>query len=128
MIPIWWFSEGARVTSVPINYSLPTILWYATNGIVHFLQNWTAFTVLVQVTPVTYSIASLIKRIVVIIFTLIWFGDPIAITQGFGITLACYGLYLYQSAMNLDSVDNTIGLQTPPTYDARARHHGHKIS
>jgi multidrug transporter EmrE-like cation transporter len=68
------------------------------NGCSHFCQNVFAFSILSLVSPVTYSIASLIKRIVVIVVSLVWFGQAVSGMQAVGIILTFGGLWMYQRA------------------------------
>ncbi|TGZ78044.1 TPT-domain-containing protein [Ascodesmis nigricans] len=68
------------------------------NGTVHFMQNVLAFLLLAMVSPVTYSIASLVKRIFVIVMAIVWFGSPTTVGQAVGILLTFLGLYLYDRA------------------------------
>jgi solute carrier family 35 protein E1 len=65
------------------------------NGTFHFGQSLVAFVLLGMVSPVTYSVASLIKRVAVIMFAIVWFGSPMTRVQGFGFILTFLGLYLY---------------------------------
>ncbi|KAJ3223746.1 suppressor of loss of ypt1 [Chytriomyces hyalinus] len=71
------------------------------NGITHFAQAAFSFTVLAQVSsPVTFSIASLFKRIVVIVASLVYFGEArgVGFVQGVGLVLTFLGLYMYDQA------------------------------
>ncbi|PWN20764.1 TPT-domain-containing protein [Microstroma glucosiphilum] len=68
------------------------------NGIVHFSQNLLAFSVLGLTSPVTYSIASLFKRVFVICFAILWFGQTVTRLQWAGIVLTFIGLYLYNDS------------------------------
>ncbi|TFY53744.1 hypothetical protein EVJ58_g9279 [Rhodofomes roseus] len=68
------------------------------NGTVHFAQNIIAFILLAQTSPVTYSIASLIKRVAVICIAIVWFAQPVHALQAAGIALTFGGLYLYNQA------------------------------
>ncbi|CAO1632016.1 unnamed protein product [Parajaminaea phylloscopi] len=68
------------------------------NGVVHFTQNLLAFSVLGLTSPVTYSIASLFKRVFVICFAIIWFGQTVTKTQWVGICLTFVGLWLYNDS------------------------------
>lgn len=54
-----------------------------------------AFQVLGVVSPVTYSVASLIKRIAVVTVSILWFGQKVSAMQQFGIVLTFGGLYIY---------------------------------
>lgn len=74
------------------------------NGVVHFAQNFLAFSVLALVSPVTYSIASLFKRVFVICFAIIWFGQSVSLLQWIGILLTFVGLYLYNDSKAAKSV------------------------
>ncbi|KAH7058953.1 triose-phosphate transporter family-domain-containing protein [Macrophomina phaseolina] len=106
--PIWFFSEGIDIlgdflydASIDLNVkpgSLdhgPLVLEYIFNGTFHFGQNLVAFVLLSMVSPVTYSVASLIKRVFVIVFAIIWFGKPVTQVQAVGFALTFLGLYLY---------------------------------
>lgn len=108
--PVWLFSEGFSLFGdflfsrgqyfglVADSTKLSTnrlVLFLFFNGITHFLQNILAFQVLGMVTPVTYSVASLIKRIVVISVAIVWFGQHVSGVQKWGILLTFLGLYLY---------------------------------
>lgn len=68
------------------------------NGVVHFSQGLLAFSVLGLTSPVTYSIASLFKRVFVICFAILWFGQTVTPTQWMGIVLTFIGLYLYNDS------------------------------
>lgn len=107
-LPIWLWSEGFGIisdllhdASIDLNKSHDTfdhgrlLLEYVFNGTFHFAQSLVAFTLLSMVSPVTYSVASLIKRVFVICFAIIWFGNQISSIQGVGIAMTFLGLYLY---------------------------------
>ena len=65
------------------------------NGFFHFAQNMLAFVLLSRVSPVTYSVASLIKRVFVISVAIVWFRSPTTWVQAIGIGLTFTGLYFY---------------------------------
>jgi multidrug transporter EmrE-like cation transporter len=90
--------EGA---SVSILYICALI---TANGVVQFFQNFLAFSVLMLVSPVTYSIASLFKRVFVICFAIVWFGQSVSGLQWFGIILTFVGLYLYNDSKATKSI------------------------
>ncbi|KAH8832936.1 TPT-domain-containing protein [Flagelloscypha sp. PMI_526] len=72
--------------------------YFFMNGTVHFGQNIIAFIILSSTSPVTYSIASLIKRVVVILIAIAWFNQSVHPVQGFGIVLTFAGLWMYNNA------------------------------
>jgi solute carrier family 35 protein E1 len=114
--PIWFYSEGfellstyAREGRVPLVVQigkhgeeplsgLGLIGEFMFNGTVHFGQNIIAFVLLSLVSPVTYSVASLVKRIFVIVMAIVWFGNKTTPVQAVGIGLTYvsppYFLYL----------------------------------
>ena len=107
MIPIWVFSDLPAFLSQTTHVSHPShghssphgVLYnFFLNGVVHFAQNIIAFVVLSMTSPVTYSIASLIKRVVVICVAIVWFSQSIQIVQGFGICMTFFGLWMYNNA------------------------------
>jgi solute carrier family 35, member E1 len=57
-----------------------------------------AFTILSVVSPVTYSVANTLKRVFVIVLSIIWFGNSVTFANGLGIVLALSGIYLYNRA------------------------------
>lgn len=78
--------------------TLWTLVLITSNGLVHFLQNLLAFQVLTHVSPVTYSIANLFKRVFVILLAIVWFGQHVTPVQWVGIALTFLGLYLYNDS------------------------------
>lgn len=107
-LPLWFVSEGWHIimdfladASLELSARPDALdhgrlaLEFIFNGCFHFGQNIVAFVLLGLVSPVTYSVASLIKRVFVIVFAIIWFRNPMTRIQGFGIALTALGLYLY---------------------------------
>ena len=105
--PIWLWTDALPLYSAPLsltphsNPSIPTAtplylpLEFFFNGIFHFAQNLLAFILLSLVSPVTYSVASLIKRVFVIVIAIVWFGNSTTSLQAVGIAFTFLGLYLY---------------------------------
>lgn len=97
-LPIWLCSDGLRMFNSGINVqgsSAYLLTLFTLNGFSHFSQNLLAFVVLGSISTVSYSIASLFKRIVVITVAIVWFGQHVSKTQGWGIIITFFGLYLY---------------------------------
>ncbi|KAI9703923.1 MAG: suppressor of loss of ypt1 [Bogoriella megaspora] len=106
--PIWLWTEGFTIAADFIDDASVQLsdrpgrldhgrlaLEFLFNGTFHFLQSLVAFILLGMVSPVTYSVASLIKRVAVICFAIVWFGNKFSNIQAFGIGLTFVGLYLY---------------------------------
>ncbi|KAI9199696.1 triose-phosphate transporter family-domain-containing protein [Polychytrium aggregatum] len=103
MSPIWLYSDGALLlqSTVPLGKETSAqdlLFMFVLNGFFHFLQTLFAFLLLAQVSPVTYSVASLFKRVAVISVSIVYFGDKVTFFQTVGIGLTFYGLWLYDRA------------------------------
>ncbi|ORY18021.1 triose-phosphate transporter family-domain-containing protein [Clohesyomyces aquaticus] len=116
--PIWLWSEGFTLlhdflqdASISLSNRPGSLdhgrlaLEFLFNGTFHFGQNIVAFVLLSMVSPVTYSVASLIKRVFVIVFAIFWFGNPITQIQAFGVALTFLGLYLYDRTSDAAKAD-----------------------
>lgn len=116
--PIWFWSEGITLlgdflhdgsldlSSRPEAFDHGRLaLEFVFNGTFHFGQNIIAFVLLSMVSPVTYSVASLIKRVFVVVIAIIWFQNPTTKIQGLGIALTFFGLYLYDRTKGSNKAD-----------------------
>ncbi|KAK7056320.1 hypothetical protein VNI00_002873 [Paramarasmius palmivorus] len=107
MIPLWvyydlpvFLSGNTTVAHPSHGHNTPhsVTYYFFMNGTVHFGQNIIAFIILSSTSPVTYSIASLIKRVAVICIAIVWFNQTVHPIQAFGIFLTFAGLYMYNTA------------------------------
>ncbi|KAL9120331.1 MAG: hypothetical protein Q9187_003110 [Circinaria calcarea] len=117
-VPLWLWTEGfpilrdlfadgaVELTNKPsaLDHGRLT-LEFVFNGIFHFGQNIIAFVLLSMVSPVTYSVASLIKRVFVIFVAIVWFGSRTTPVQAAGIALTFIGLYLYDRTSDAAKAD-----------------------
>ena len=97
MVPVWIYSDLPRLL-VPQPAGPSVALYFFINGTVHFAQNLLAFAILSSTSPVTYSIASLVKRIAVICLAIFWFKQAVHPVQAVGIGLTGVGLWMYNNA------------------------------
>ncbi|KAK2047353.1 triose-phosphate transporter [Colletotrichum somersetense] len=117
-VPIWLWSEGIGIIgdvlhdgAIDLNNKAGSFdhgrltIEFIFNGTFHFGQNILAFVLLSLVSPVTYSVASLIKRVFVIVIAIIWFRNPTTPLQGVGILMTFLGLYLYDRTHDRDKAD-----------------------
>lgn len=124
--PIWLWSEGWTIlldifsdASIELSGKSGSFdhgrlaLEYLFNGTFHFTQSLSAFVLLSMVSPVTYSVASLVKRVFVIVFSIIWFGNRVTKIQGYGIALTFLGLYLYDRTSDASRADRRARLAQP---------------
>jgi len=123
--PLWIWSEGLSLFSDFLHdgaLNLPKggkdalgpgrlALEFIFNGTFHFGQNIMAFVLLSIVSPVTYSVASLIKRIFVIVVAIVWFGNRTSNIQAIGIALTFLGLYLYDRTNDASKADRRAQFQ-----------------
>lgn len=116
--PIWLFSEGWSLAQDYLQDASITLrekpgsldhgalaAEFCFNGTFHFAQSLVAFVLLGLTSPVTYSVASLMKRVAVIIFAIVWFGNPMTYIQGAGFALTFLGLYLYDRTSETEKAD-----------------------
>ncbi|KAI0137151.1 triose-phosphate transporter [Xylariales sp. AK1849] len=117
-VPIWFWSEGIGLLrdflsdgSLDLTGKANSMdhgrlfLEFVFNGTFHFGQNILAFVLLSMVSPVTYSVASLIKRVFVIVVAIIWFRNTTSRIQAVGIALTFLGLYLYDRTSESNKAD-----------------------
>ncbi|KAF2800474.1 ER to Golgi transport protein-like protein [Melanomma pulvis-pyrius CBS 109.77] len=117
-VPLWLWYEGftllgdfLRDASIDLSNRPGSydhgrlVLEFFFNGTFHFGQNIVAFVLLSMISPVTYSVASLIKRVFVIVFAIIWFGKPMTKVQAGGFFLTFVGLYLYDRTSDAAKAD-----------------------
>lgn len=98
-LPFYLISEYKNLNS-EFNLSISNIDNNITNliliyGFSHFIQSLMAFQILGMVSPVNYSIANILKRIIIISCSIIIEGITLNIQQWFGLTLTFVGLYCY---------------------------------
>ncbi|XP_061389375.1 solute carrier family 35 member E1 homolog [Musca vetustissima] len=99
-LPIWLYMDSFKVIQHPaitnLDYRVIALLF--ADGVLNWLQNIIAFSVLSLVTPLTYAVASASKRIFVIAVSLIILGNPVTWVNCFGMGLAIVGVLCYNRA------------------------------
>lgn len=116
--PVWLYTEGFSILqdywkdgTVTLNMRKsaldhgPLVGEFVLNGLFHFAQNIMAFILLSMMSPVSYSVASLIKRVWVIVIAVLWFKSSTTRIQLVGIALTCFGLYLYDRTSSEDPAE-----------------------
>ncbi|GMG15515.1 hypothetical protein B5S30_g3551 [[Candida] boidinii] len=94
-LPVYIISEltNSEFSLSLLNYDLCSLL--ALNGVSHFFQSLIAFQILGMISPINYSIANILKRIVVISCSIILEGTKLNSYQWLGLVLTFVGLYCY---------------------------------
>lgn len=100
-LPVWLVVDLQNVMQHPTlvsgeDYRVLALLFL--DGVLNWLQNIVAFSVLSLVTPLTYAVASASKRIFVIAVSLFMLGNPVTGTNIFGMALAIFGVLFYNKA------------------------------
>lgn len=68
------------------------------SGLTYYLYNEVAFLALGKVNPVTHAVGNTIKRVVIIIASVVAFNTPISLLGGVGSAIAIFGTLLYSLA------------------------------
>ncbi|CRK89762.1 CLUMA_CG003440, isoform A [Clunio marinus] len=113
-LPVWIFSDMFSVLKHPsiinLDYRVISLLFF--DGVLNWLQNILAFSVLSLVTPLTYAVASASKRIFVIGISLFILGNPVTWMNILGMVMACCGVLCYNRAKYFARLQKV----TLPTY------------
>ncbi|KAG0680122.1 hypothetical protein C6P40_001755 [Pichia californica] len=88
-------TPAVQTTSIPY-YSLIPWSLLILNGISYFVQSLLAFHILGMLPTVTYSIANMMKRIIVITISILVRGHPPTLLEGLGLFHVSCGLYIYE--------------------------------
>ena len=67
-------------------------------GLSHYTYNECAFLALSSIHPVTHAVANTIKRIAVIVVSVLYFSNPLTPTGALGSAIAIVGVLLYSLA------------------------------
>lgn len=94
-LPIYLISEYSNSSYSIMELNWTTFKLLSLHGSSHFCQAMIAFHILGLISPVNYSIANILKRIVVIAMAIVWEGQSVNQFQGIGLLLTLIGLYSY---------------------------------
>ena len=101
--PIWCLTEGLSPIVFSKESQPKTLTLLVGAGFFYFAQSWVALKVLAKLDgALSHTIASTFKRVVLIVFSAIWFGNPVSPLNALGICFAMGGLayYNYTKHMN----------------------------
>lgn len=100
--PVWAIFDMWRIyqhENIEQGTDLTMIAGYLfLDGLLNWLQNVIAFSILHLVSPLTYAVANASKRIAVISFSLFMLRNPVTSTNVFGMFLAIFGVLYYNKA------------------------------
>lgn len=107
-LPVWLLIDAPVIPS-ELNTEVLTLL--VIDGALHWLQNLLAFTLLKLVTPLTYAVANVTKRIAVITVSLLLLKNPVTWTNMGGMMMAILGVFCYNRAKYRENLE----MKTLPT-------------
>ena len=88
------------------------------SGIFYHLYNQVSYQALTNITPVTFSVGNALKRVAVIVASVLYFRNPVSPLNAAGSALALLGAYLYTKAS--ESSGKTLS-RSKSAYNARFR-------
>lgn len=74
-------------------------IWVIVSGIFYHLYNQTSYQALDEISPLTFSVGNTMKRIVVIVATVLVFRNPVKPLNALGSAIAILGTFLYSQAV-----------------------------
>jgi len=115
-----WISCLAAITAIPlaivVDYTKYAGVWSAANasigglsllgmlalcGLLHYLYNQFSYVVLQRVSPVTHSIGNTVKRVAVIVSSVLFFRNPVSRQNIIGTVIALAGVAIYSQVKTL---------------------------
>ncbi|XP_010440680.1 PREDICTED: phosphoenolpyruvate/phosphate translocator 1, chloroplastic isoform X2 [Camelina sativa] len=99
MAPVTFFSEGIKFTPSYIQSVGVNVQQIYTKSLIaalcfHAYQQ-VSYMILARVSPVTHSVGNCVKRVVVIVSSVIFFKTPVSPVNAFGTGIALAGVFLY---------------------------------
>jgi len=117
MAPFWFFAEGAPLLAAAWNGAAAAadgdpalaaaaagLSWrllgrHLLAGLAQYLHGVFAFSVVAEATELTYSVASVVKRVVVIAVSILWLGARVSPLSLLGALITFSGVFLYNEAV-----------------------------
>lgn len=121
-LPVWLLVDFKVVMQPALlfnGYKTPLLL--LADGILNWLQNIIAFSVMALVTPLTYSVSSAFKRIFVIGVSLFILGNPVTGLNVLGMLLTIVGVLAYNRAKFYSRKSNRYEQLLPTTTPGEQR-------
>jgi hypothetical protein len=97
LLPAWALFEARDALAVLDTARVVSLI---ENGALHFAYNMCSFVVLGAVAPLTHEICNVARRVVVIVYSIIVFGNAVSPRSAAGITTVFVGIawYTYEKA------------------------------
>lgn len=89
------FREG-RLSHEMLLPSRPVIAGLVFAGFVNFVASQLAFNTLRLVSPLSYSVANIFKRVAIAVVAIFYFNERMSIINGIGIFMSIVGIFIYE--------------------------------
>jgi len=95
-------AAGTAATITELGGTWPFVRMLLATGVTHYVYNECAFIALSAVHPVTHAVANTVKRVAVIVITVLYFRNPMTLLGTAGTTMAILGVLIYSLAKARD--------------------------
>ncbi|KAL5554152.1 hypothetical protein UlMin_041553 [Ulmus minor] len=90
--------EGYRRAIEAVGKPSTLYIWVLVSGLFYHLYNQSSYQALDEISPLTFSVGNTMKRVVVIISTVLVFRNPVRPLNALGSAIAIFGTFLYSQA------------------------------
>ncbi|KAF8028755.1 hypothetical protein BT93_E1418 [Corymbia citriodora subsp. variegata] len=88
--------------------------WVLLSGVFYHLYNQSSYQALDDISPLTFSVGNTMKRVVVIVSTVMVFRNPVQPLNALGSAIAIFGTFLYSQATSAKKAKiQAVGCQAP---------------
>ncbi|KAG8649921.1 xylulose 5-phosphate/phosphate translocator, chloroplastic [Manihot esculenta] len=90
--------QGYHKAIEAVGKSSTFYIWVLLSGIFYHLYNQSSYQALDDISPLTFSVGNTMKRVVVIVSTVLVFRNPVRPLNAIGSAIAIFGTFLYSQA------------------------------
>ena len=91
-------AEWAKAVAKGVYSERELLLRIIGSGLTFYLYNEVSFYTLDSVHPITHAVGNTIKRVILILFSVVRFGTPMTMQSGIGSSIAILGVFAYSVA------------------------------
>lgn len=131
LFPLWVLKDGSGLWTAFTSYDqkedstvhIQTFVYYLFfSGLLSFIQNLCAFTLIHQLTTLSYAVSNAAKRIAVIVISLLWLKNPVTPINMAGMLISVLGVLLYNRAKHSERLKRS---KSPLITEEEHRDNGH---
>lgn len=93
------YHKAIQAVGKPVTF----YIWVMLSGLFYHLYNQSSYQALDDISPLTFSVGNTMKRVVVIIATVLVFRNPVKPLNALGSAIAVFGTFLYSQASSKKS-------------------------